>query len=335
MLAITLSLAGCGRSGPEAAFAEYLARLGRTLSVDAPPVAPAPLPRQPRPGLLQIRIPPGKIDALDFLALSGCALQVTIGKRNSSLGRLARPSQRLLLELEYLRLAPACIAHQRGRGRSALADTLQQAWDDKQRLLPALVFNATLGSGEYHGFWQPPAAPGNYPAEIGSTALDALRGVNGMARRWLAGDYTADNLDFEILLGEVGAGDGGALLQALSRQAAWLAAADRVADTRLTRGPLCAPGFRLPAADILPNVVRRFFIEGIQPRAAQLGRRYHDLLPPISELEQLLASALPPAYRAWQVRRDAALATFAAAPRRHVERLQALMEPCMTGPGMP
>ncbi len=334
-LAIALTLAGCGGSGPDAAFAEYLARLGRTLSEAAPPVAPAALPARPRPGLLQVDIPPAKIDTLDFLALSGCALQVTIGRRNSSLGRLARPSQRLLLELEYLRLAPECIEYQRGHGRAALADTLQQAWDDKRRLLPAFIFNATLGSSEYLAFWQPSAAPGNYPAQIGSTALDGLRGVNAMARRWLAGEFSADNLEFEILLGEVAAGDGGALLQALALQDAWLAAADGMVAARLARGPLCAPGFRLPAADILPRVVRRFFIEGIQPRAAALGRRYHELLPPVAELEQLLAGALPDAYRDWQLRRDAALATAATAPRRHVERLQALLAPCMTGPGGP
>ncbi len=330
-LAIALSLAGCGGNGPDAAFAEYLARLGRTLSVDAPAVAPPALPERPRPGLLQVDIPPAKIDTLDFLALSGCKLQVTIGKRNSSLGRLARPSQRLLLELEYLRLAPECIEYQRGQGRAALADTLQQAWDDKRRLLAVFIFNATLASSEYLAFWQPRAAPGDYPAGIGSTALDALRGINAMARRWLAGEFSADNLEFEILLGEVGAGDGGALLQALAVQDAWLAAADRMVDARLARGPLCAPGFRLPAADILPNVVRRFFVEGIQPRSAQLGARYHALLPPVSELEELLASALPPAYRDWQARRDAALATTTAAPRRHVGRLQALLEPCNQG----
>jgi hypothetical protein len=73
-------------------------------------------------------LPPGKLGALDFLAISGCEVQVTIGKRNSSLGRMAKESQRLLLELEYLALAPECIDYQRRQGRSGVADTLEQAW---------------------------------------------------------------------------------------------------------------------------------------------------------------------------------------------------------------
>ena len=45
----------------------------------------------------------------------------------------------------------------------------------------------------------------------------------------------------------------GALLQALAAQHAALAAADRVGQERMERGPLCSPDIRPAAADILPN----------------------------------------------------------------------------------
>ncbi len=323
-----LLLCGCQGSGPEGAFQEYLTRLARTLEVASPEVEVAPVPRPPRPGALRIAFPGSSLDTLDFLALTGCELQVTIGKRNSSLGRLAADSQRLLLELEYLRLAPDCIAHQRAEGRAALADTLEAAWRDKREQLPARIFNATLAGDEYRGFWRTGATPGDYPAATGSQAIDALQAINGLARRWLSGDYRADNLAFEIYLGEVAGGDGGALLRALALQAAWLGAADTALAHRERRGPLCAPGIRHGAADILPNVVRRFFIDGIQPHSAALGGRYHQLLPPVRELEAMLADALPPAFTAWQAQRDALLEDLAAAPRRHVKRLQSAMAPC-------
>lgn len=328
LLALGLTSAGCQDSGPDAALAQYLSRLVRTLDVAAPAVNHTPLPLPPRPGELRLPAATGSLDALDFLALTGCAVQVTIGKRNSSLGRTAAASQRLLLELEYLRLAPECIAFQRSSGRGSLADQLEAAWRSKRERLPAMIFNATLGGAEYRRFWRPDSAPGDYPTVTGGGVIDALKAINALARRWLAGDYRADNLEFEIYLGEVATGDGGALLQALAGQGAWLAAADTALTRREQIGPLCAPGTRHDAANIMPGVVRRFFIGRVQPHSAALGSRYHRLLPPVRELEHMLAGALPPAFLDWQARRDTLLTQLAGAPRRHVQRLQSIMAPC-------
>jgi hypothetical protein len=325
---------GCSDSGPDAAHQEYLDRLARTLSTTPGQPATAAAVTLPAPRELQLEILPGNLDALDFLALSGCAVQITIGKRNSSLGRLARDSQRLLLELEYLQLAPACIDYLREQGDSELADTLEQAWELKRQQLPASIFNATLGGSEYRQFWKKaPSGAADYPANTGSAVIASMEAINGHARRWLAGDFSADNREFEILLGEVATGDGGALLQALAAQDAALAAADRIVTARLDRGPLCSPGIRPAAADILPNVIRKFFIEGIQPRAAALNRRLQELLPPVRALEQLLGPALPPSYELWRERRDSDLTRLANAPRRHVALLQDIQRPCGTNPG--
>ena len=112
-----LALTACQGDERAARFENYLERLGRTLDVPVQqPVAEAPTVA-PRPAELTLPLESGSLDALDFLSISGCAVQVTIGKRNSSLGRLARDSQRLLLELEFLQLAPECIAFQRSKGQ--------------------------------------------------------------------------------------------------------------------------------------------------------------------------------------------------------------------------
>jgi len=156
---LALLLAGCGSQSPDAPFEEYLTRLGRTLSVERGAASPLALPQIPRPGELRLDLASGSLDALDFLALSGCALQVTIGKRNSSLGRMAPPSQRLLLELEFLQLAPPCIRHLQDAGRGELAATVQEAAELKKKQLPALIFNATLASEEYRDFWRSGSLP--------------------------------------------------------------------------------------------------------------------------------------------------------------------------------
>ncbi len=115
-------------------------------------------------------------------------------------------------------------------------------------------------------------------------------------------------------------------------QDAWLASANAMIAERRRAGPLCAPNYRADAADILPNVIERFFVGGTQERAAQLGRRRHDMLPLVQELETLLATAspgaLPQAYRRWQQARDDGLERLAAAPAGHVKELQALLSPC-------
>lgn len=321
-------LVGCGPTGFEDPYREYLQRLSRTLDQSFTHPAIAPPERMPRPARLRHEFEAGNLDGLDFLALHGCELQLTVGKKNSSLGRMARDSQRLLLDLEYLQLAPGCIAQLQEEGKQALAATLQQAWRDKRRQLPQRVFNATLGATEYRSLWQPDFPGDHYPDNTSSAPLQALGRINAMVERWLGGDYRFDNRAFEIMLSEVAKGDGGQLWYSLAIQAAWLERADAMLRSRQRRGALCADNYRADAADILPRVIARFFVDGTQATSAKLGRRYHQLLPPVQALEQLLATALPAAYITWKSGRDSALAEFSAAPREHVSQLQALLAPC-------
>lgn len=326
---LLLGIVACAPGGTDGPFAVYLDRLGRSLDVNpGTPLLPTPVARPPRTGALRIDLPRGNLDALDFLDLRGCELQVTVGKANSSLGRMARDSQRLLLDLEYLRLAPACVEQLRGEGEQTLANQLQAEWARKRAQLPARIFNATLANSEFRDLWKPAALAPEYPGRAGSTPVTALETINALATRWLGGDYSADNEAFELLLYDASLGDAGTLWRALGHQAAWLEQANQLVKVRLDRGPLCAPDRRPEAAEIVPNVVRKFFIAGIQPRAAELGRRYHALLPPVRALERQLDAVLPGDYRSWRDARDAALAHMADSPRHHAQRIQALLASC-------
>ncbi|MBN7796652.1 DUF3080 family protein [Parahaliea mediterranea] len=325
---LALLAAGCTRPGPEAAFDTYLDRLARPLEVERPRFERAAIPRLPRRAELHIELPSTSLDTLDFLALTGCEVQITIGKRNSSLGRMASASQRLLLDLEYLRLAPACIEYMDGKGNAELAGLLRQAHRLKRQQLPARIFLATLAGPEFRDFWRPPSALGDYPGNTSSAVITALEAIAADSRRWLAGDYSADNAQFELQLSEIGKGDGGELLRALAMQASWLATADGLFAARAAEGPLCAPRIRPAAADIVPNVVRKFFVGDIQPWSAAVDRRQYQLLPPIRALETALAGALPDSYQRWRDRRDTLVAGWSAAPRRHVQAVQTLLAPC-------
>lgn len=325
-------LGSCQADSPDTRFQNYLGRLATTLSVTAvTPEYPTTL-RPPRSGKLRLEIPSDSLDTLDFLALSGCAVQVTIGKRNSSLGRMAKPSQRLLLALEYLRLAPDCITYLRNNGKSPLAELLQQSWQLKREQLPALIFNATLGGDEYRSLWLASPVIADFPKVSSSVSVSALKAVNEQVSSWLSGDYRADNRSFELLLGEVAGGDAGILLKALSRQSAWLDSADRMLQQRMARGPLCGPGTRFEATDILPGVVRKYFIGEIQPQAARMIQQYHHLLTPLTHLEGSLTENLPADYRQWTIDRSEHFDKVASAAHRHMEQLKTLQEPCTLHP---
>ena len=145
-------------------------------------------------------------DTIDFMALSGCELQKTLGKYQSSLGRRASDSQRLLLELEYLRLAPQCIRHKLQLEQTALAARLEKALDIKRDQLPVALFNATLANTEFQQFWHNCATAGKHPAQQ-RLALRAMQAIGNLAGLWLSGDYRASNIEFEILLSEIARGD--------------------------------------------------------------------------------------------------------------------------------
>jgi len=165
------------------------------------------------PPRLQLDITPDNLDGIDFLALRGCAVQATVLKYHSSLGIAAKASQRLLLALEYLERAPACIARLRDSDDDALADLLEDVWQTRSELLPSLIFNATLGGDEYRAFWLPAPVAGLYPGVNRRTTTAALVAINDHARRWLGGDCRAQQRELELLLSEVAGGIGGARMQ--------------------------------------------------------------------------------------------------------------------------
>ncbi|MEH6591158.1 MAG: DUF3080 family protein [Halioglobus sp.] len=335
MQIFVLWLCGCGQNGPEQHLDNYLQRLANTLDANVPVIHQRSVPRLANRAQLRLDLPSANLGALDFLALRGCALQVTIGKRNSSLGRLASDSQRLLLELEYLQHAPKCIEQMRAEGRLEIVRTLTDAQTLKQQQLPGLIYNASLANVEFYRFWRKPAELGPYPANTSSLVISAVGRLSGYIQRWLSGDYRADNRDFEILLSEVAKGDGGALLQSLALQESRLAAGNTLLKRRLARGPLCAPGYRAAAADILPVVIRKYFIGDVQPWSAALGRRHYELLPVIERLEQQLNAALPETYTHWQNQRSQILSLMVEAPAAHVGQLKAALAPCQTQQNTP
>ena len=327
---LSLLLAGC--SGDDSPLPNYLARLSRSLDVDiAPPAREAAT--LPRARELHIDLLPGSIDLLDLLALRNCRLNITIGKSNSSLGKLAGDSQRLLLELEFLALAPPCIDQLKSAGDEELVALLQQAVSDKREQLPARIWNATLAGPEFRDFWKWPTTISGYPRQTGTAVPVALQELNSLVVRWMAGEYGAGWDRLEPLLDRIRRGDGGSLLAALDVQRRYLGSAGPALRLRLTDPPLCYGGQASPESRIVDNVVRKYFVGEVQPWSVDLVQRQQQLIEPVTRLEESLAAVTPPSYQAWMQRRDELLSSSARIPREHAVAIGSLLEQCGLAPG--
>lgn len=335
VLLLVCVCAGCSQAQHEAApaLADYLQRLSRVLEVDVPEAETPLLIAQPAPREILVELAQPKIDMLEFLRMTDCHLQRLVAHHNSSLGKFARPSQRLVYELEFLQHGAACEASLLAGGRGELARKLAAVIQQKRRQLPKVIWQATLGAGELRAFWKAPTMLDDYPAATGAEVPNAMAQLLRRVERWLGGDWEIDATGFERELQLLRAGDGGALWQAWQLLAGELDRGSALLSRRQAERPLCYNGKSNRRADILLNVVRQKFIAELQPWAVALNRRRYELLPAVRALEKLLAAAEPGNYRTWREQRDRQFKQAFSAPRRHVAALQPLLEQCGLAPG--
>lgn len=321
---------GCSESaqGPDQ-LKDYGQRLSRTLDTEVPDHDGILIPpRLQDAEVAPLEIPSSQLNLLDFLALSDCALQVNIGRRNSSLGRNAGPSQRLLLDLEFLKLAPACIKTLEINPDTQLVTALKTALAIKTQYLPHRIFNAVLAGPEYREFWQLPLGLGNYPNAVGGDILDTLQWFQYATTQWLSGNFQFQTDQLEQRLYQLRAGDGGALLLAAVAQARALQQINALLRLRNAAEPLCPNGNASAQAEILETVVVKYFASGVQVWLADLNRRERQLMVSIKNLETQLALVTPNSYRQWADKRQATLSLLRDTPREHIVALQQLAESC-------
>ena len=324
-----LLLTGCGQSDSGLVHLnEYLSRLstvtGTALESQALPrfdLAP-PLPGKVGPTTNQ------QIDLIDFLSLTGCSLQVNLGRRNTQLGRTASPSQRLLLDLEFLDLAPACIELLETRGDTELAATIRVASDDRKQALPSAVFNAVLLGAEWRAFWDAYSTLWDYPQQTSSLVEQTVTSLSAMTAPWLNGNWSADNRAFELLLSDVRAGDGGELLLATSQLVWALERANALLTKTQSERPLCPFGQSTERSRALKRVVQQFFVGNVQPWVVSLRRRAELIHEPTQRLETVLADSVTQPYQDWVITRDALLLQLTRMTRQHVQAVQATLTSC-------
>lgn len=279
--ALVLALAGCVPVGEPDPGATYLERLGGVL--DTTLISqPAPRgPPWPSRRALTLPIVSLEIDAVEFVALHGCDLGALAGYRNSPLGRVQSASQRLGYEAEWLRVAGRC-----AEPPAWLKDLARE----KRAALPALFWNATLGSEEFRI-----AAGASLPGEAAGFAhqLERLRAHHAALLR-----DTFDIAAFEIDLGRLARAS--AIGTARARWSAERAVLDTAREALLTEAPrLCRNGRPTPRVRYLTNVFARYYVLGLQPALAHDHARDGDWIDVLLALTNDQSEVTPQVYRDW------------------------------------
>jgi len=270
----------------------------------------------------------GSLSLIDFLSLSGCELQVNIAKRNTSMGRTASASQRLILDLEFLRLAPACVTLMEEKEEDSIADTLRDNIELRRINLPASIFAATLGGPEWRKFWEQPMLLGSYPESASADSAQALWELSERVQRFLAHNWSAADEDLEPLLSDIRANSGGQLLAAAALQSGYLEHANDVLRSASSEGIYCKLKAITEAGTITKTVVAKYFASDVQRWSAQVSQRHYEIQSALIALESHLTSTLPPRYVDWVTQRDALLHGLYAAPREHVAVIKNTVNAC-------
>lgn len=352
---LLLCLAGCTPT-PHDQLADYHQRLARVLELEPLPLDSDPLPVLPSRQDLTLPETTLRISLLDFLRLR-CELSRAVGERNSALGVVAQPSQRLHLSREVLMLGPACVQRLR-ENRPQLALELKQLLQLKTRERTRLWWNAWLSSEEWQGFTrrgsQPLPLPEQEPdppaIDAGLQALDyALQqGVSWQQQEYEYVTEIMEQHQQQLLLSElVGRWrQSQRLLTRLSDASAQLLR------QRQEHQPLCRHGRPTERARYLQNVFRNFYVGRVQPYLSRVDRLGDQLLsrlqalpgPLLSPPEAAVAVASDAApldttalenYQQWLRQLERERAALDRAHRAHVTAWQETLRQCNMMPGPP
>ena len=224
------------------------------------------------PGRRQLSVtePQLSINLLDFLSLSSCELGRVLGANNSSLGKLAAPSQRLHLQRDLMLSAPECI-DVLGEDDPELAEKLRRLLQQKYDARMTYWWNAWLSSEEWQAFLS--RSEGLIPMAESSAEDQTTLLANPGSRVCRTAGTTVAVRRVEIRIGSDGVSsatdvsDSGHRALAFNQSSTYGCEHQRtrLLEQRLGDRPLCPAGRRTPQAEILQNVFHKYYAGVLQP----------------------------------------------------------------------
>ena len=164
LLILTLLLSGCNTDTPQGMLEDYANRVSNAIEYDFSVDAEADLPAAPQYPAKRDRILPLsdiRVGVIDALAFRHCDLLQLISERNSSLGKLAGDSQRLIYELKAAPALQACRDRLIGQNNPypELLTQVKQILKTKSDEFPRLLWNTVYNSAEMEQQFALKAAP--------------------------------------------------------------------------------------------------------------------------------------------------------------------------------
>ncbi|MBU2955130.1 DUF3080 domain-containing protein [Marinobacter sp. F3R08] len=337
---LALILAGCNpfsEAGPM--MDEYVERLARVL--EAPPQfseidSANQLPRR-RDRVLTV--PELDMGMLDFLSLYGCELQYVVGEKNSVMGRVMQPLNRLRYEVRFIEAARECLPEIEDEDFS---DELEEAIESKLESLPIAIWNATWGVEEIEKLftlakgYYPVAAEGNPVSDL---AVDIDR-LNAAVARLRADDLTV-SLEFAGSVHQRWQAEyrAGQLINSALLLTARLQDGTRLLMQRIEGRPLCLNGQPNNQSDIVQNMFFSVYIEKIQPYMSSVRQARTALIEPFEHLARIQTDVMPERFADWYQRhlsQDAPKGLWQeldAAMMEHTRAWQELLGQCGMRPG--
>ena len=350
LILVCSGLSACGKPEAQAMLEDYAARVSRVLEVDinldlseAALAIPA-LPQRRERLLPTTEIREGVLDVWDF---EQCGMMNLIAERNSSLGKVMAPSQKMRYEIRFIQALQNCQAQMQAiaepdKKQREFIQRLDDIYAIKQANFPAELWNGLYTSEEISQQF----ALGKAPLPLQDTGFGhiqrALEQLHSLAQlseqntitppQWLSDIedvyFTFYRTDYgaQFLTGLV------MLTQTLDRTATAI-------EQRMQQSPFCPKGHQPRRATILFNVFRKYYAGEVQPYMALIQREgqqwltlHHaimDTLPPPPAMQRYRAQvlALDTADSLWQ--------QWQAASQRHTDAWQAILGQCDLMPKAP
>ncbi|MGB0664806.1 MAG: DUF3080 family protein [Pontibacterium sp.] len=289
-------LSACGPANPGLDLLEdYLYRLSNTL--DTPidnDLSPAPLPLYPTAKVNRFTFDPLTQGVIEVFELGYCeGILDLIAQRNSSLGKVMRPSAQYRYELSFFDKIQRC--HQKAEQdpeiEPELKNTIASIADQKRQQLPAVAWNSLFSSEEIDQQFDRTAQLIAPPEEKGQAAgiPELANGFTRLSALALSAtqtpfEYPSDSATnesyYEALYRQPIMGE---LHNSLNALTLTMERATAALKHRTETKPLCRPGLYSKQAPILANVFDRYYLGGFQPYLAHIHRLAQSTLVPLAD----------------------------------------------------
>lgn len=322
LIAAVIVLSGCSDPA-QSLMDDYAKRLGRTLALELQ--NPQPLDLQPLPSITATRadIAETSITLVELVATRACGLDVLLGERNSSLGKVMPPSQRLKYELQFLNQVQPCLTHPDitpDLQQKLIAISNEKRSQVYQHWQNFLLQDETLRQQlhPYRSLSEP-----NSVAGVAET-IEALHSLLALQKSIVEQNWQqASEINPEQALEALyKANTLSQLQQSLRFSHNWLRGLNKQLE-QVDLKAQCPAGRTSDKAEILNTILLQYFISKVQVYFAQTDGRYQQLYPLLQQLYQDTALA-PSIQQRFEVPNNELKAEL----RRHVVWWKAVQQQC-------